>query len=34
MQKPIAWDAVNLKCPGTPEADAIINRPYREGWTL
>ena len=32
--KEISWDPVNLVCPGTPEADAMIRRDYREGWTL
>jgi predicted dehydrogenase len=32
--KPIKWDAVAMKCVDCPEADPILNRPYREGWTL
>ena len=30
----LTWDAKNLKAVGCPEADALIRRPYREGWTL
>jgi len=32
--KKIAWDAPNLKAVGCPEADPLIRREYREGWTL
>jgi predicted dehydrogenase len=32
--KKIEWDAVNMKAKGAPEADRIIKRAYREGWTL
>jgi predicted dehydrogenase len=32
--KPITWDAAALKAVGCPEADPIINRKYRDGWTL
>lgn len=32
--KPIAFDAVNLKCVDCPEADPIIRREYRAGWVL
>ena len=28
------WDAKNLKAVGCPEADPLLRRPYREGWTL
>lgn len=28
------WDARDLKAVGCPEADALIRRPYRQGWTL
>jgi len=29
LGKKITWDPKNLKCPGTPEADVLIKRPYR-----
>lgn len=32
--RPIEWDAANLKVPGRPEADAMINGTYRKGWEL
>jgi predicted dehydrogenase len=32
--QPLKWDAKNLTCPGTPEADQYIRREYRQGWTL
>jgi hypothetical protein len=32
LGKKISWDPKNLKCPGTPEADPLINRQYRKGW--
>jgi hypothetical protein len=32
LGKKITWDPKNLKCPGTPEADVLIKRPYRKGW--
>jgi predicted dehydrogenase len=28
------WDAVNLKAVNCPKAEALIHRPYRQGWTL
>ncbi len=34
LQRPIEWDAANLKVPGVPEADPIINGTYRAGWEL
>jgi hypothetical protein len=34
LGKKIAWDPVNLKCPGTPEADAILRPAFREGWKV
>ncbi len=34
LGKPIEWDAANLKVPGRPEADAMINGTYRAGWEL
>jgi hypothetical protein len=30
LGKKIAWDPKTLKCPGTPEADLLIHRPYRK----
>jgi predicted dehydrogenase len=32
LDKKITWDPATLKCPGTPEADALIKREYRPGW--
>jgi len=32
--KKIVWDAKNLKAIGCPEADVLIRREYRKGWTL
>jgi predicted dehydrogenase len=32
--KKILWDADNLKCPNTPEADQYLRREYRQGWAL
>jgi predicted dehydrogenase len=34
LGKKIQWDPVNLKCPGTPEADAILHPSFREGWKV
>jgi predicted dehydrogenase len=34
LGKKIAWDPVNLKCPGTPEADAILHPAFRDGWKV
>jgi predicted dehydrogenase len=30
----LTWDAQNLKASGCPEADALIRREYRKGWSL
>ena len=30
----LEWDAVNLKATNCPEAEAFVERAYREGWTL
>ena len=30
----IEWDDANLKAKGCPEADPLIRREYRQGWTL
>ena len=32
LGKKITWDPKTLKCPGVPEADALIKRPYRAGF--
>ena len=32
--KKLTWDARNLKAIGCPEADVLIRRKYRKGWTL
>lgn len=32
--KPITFDAAALKCVDCPEADPLIRREYRQGWTL
>jgi len=32
--KKLTWDAANLKAVGCPEADALLRREYRKGWTL
>ena len=34
LGRKIQWDARNMKVPGCPEADAMINPPYRQGWAL
>ena len=34
LGRKIEWDASNLKCINCPEADLLIRRPYRAGWTL
>jgi len=34
LGRKIEWDAANLKCTGCPEADPLIRREYRKGWTL
>ncbi|MFM7316239.1 MAG: Gfo/Idh/MocA family protein [bacterium] len=34
LGKRIEWDSKNLKCPNAPEADPLIRRNYRDGWTL
>ena len=28
------WDAKKLEVPGVPEAAALLERPYRKGWSL
>jgi predicted dehydrogenase len=33
-QKRVEWDAVSMKSPNTPEADALIRKAYRDGWKL
>ncbi len=32
--KKLEWDAENLKATNCPEADALVRREYRNGWTL
>ena len=32
--KTVRWDAANMQCPNLPEADPLIRREYRTGWTL
>lgn len=32
--KKLQWDAENLKAQGCPEADRLLRREYRKGWTL
>ena len=32
--KKLAWDAAAIKATGCPEADALLKREYRPGWTL
>jgi hypothetical protein len=32
--KKVTWDADSMKFPGCPEADALLQRAYRKGWTL
>jgi predicted dehydrogenase len=34
LGKKIQWDPVNLKCPGTPEADPILHPTFRDGWKV
>jgi predicted dehydrogenase len=34
LNKPIHWDAPNMKATGLPEADAIIRESYRPGWEI
>ena len=32
--KKIEWDSVNLKTRNCPDADRLIRKQYRKGWTL
>ncbi len=32
--KKITWDAVNMKCPGTPDAEKFLTKSYRAGWEV
>ena len=32
--KSLGWDAAALKAKGCPEADVLIQRAYRPGWSL
>jgi hypothetical protein len=34
LGKKLQWDAANMRCPNAPEADRLIRREYRKGWTL
>ena len=34
LGRKVEWDAANLKCVGCPDADLLIRRAYRDGWTL
>ncbi len=30
----LMWDSANLRVTNDQEANALVNPPYREGWTL
>ena len=32
--KQLEWDAENLKVKNSPEAQQLIHKEYRKGWTL
>jgi hypothetical protein len=34
LNRKLTWDAAALKVTGTPEADELIRRTYRPGWSL
>ncbi len=34
LGKKLEWDAAALKCTNAPEADRLLHREYRKGWTL
>ncbi|HPP52261.1 MAG TPA: hypothetical protein PK777_04860, partial [Thermoguttaceae bacterium] len=34
LNRPIQWDAQNLKVPGVPEADPWIQNNYRTKWLI
>ena len=34
LGRPIEWDAANLKVPGVPEADPVIQKNYRMKWMM
>ena len=34
MGKKLDWDGPHLKCTNVPEASALLQAQYREGWTL
>lgn len=34
LGKKIEWDGPNMKAINAPEADALIKRPYRDGWKM
>jgi predicted dehydrogenase len=33
-QKPLEWDAAKMKFPNAPDAEKLLAREYRDGWTL
>jgi predicted dehydrogenase len=33
-QKPLEWDAANLRFTNAPDAEKLLSREYREGWSL
>ena len=34
VKKKLTWDPAAMKFPGHPEAEALLQRDYRKGWTL
>ena len=34
LGKKITWDDEKMRCAGLPEADPLIRREYREGWSI
>jgi hypothetical protein len=34
LGKHIEYDAKNMKATGIPEADKLINKEYRKGWSI
>lgn len=34
LGRKITWDAEKMRCVGLPEADPLIRREYRQGWTI
>jgi predicted dehydrogenase len=33
-QKPLDWDAASMKFPNAPDAERLLSREYRQGWSL